>query len=219
MPPIYPEHDVSWVFVMQAAQYYMAGRYSMLAMFTPVAGLLWHHALERFLKSEIVKLKPELKATELDKYLRKTYGHKLIKLWEDIKEMHPNCWLDDYDGVVKKIDSFEEIRYPNVHDATTTIQLTVERTDEHIFGPVTGKESSTKQYLMSLEEMDALVFKLCHVFQFAPGWFLGPDEESRQRVQTAYFLDNRWPLFKPTTEIAFAKVSFLPPRPEDFPTK
>jgi hypothetical protein len=204
---------------MQAAHYYMAGRYSMLAYFAPVAGMLWHHATERFLKSEVIKLQPELKGVDLDKFLKREYGHNLLKLWKKIKEMHPDCWLDDYDGVLGKTHAFEEIRYPNVHDTTTIVQLTVTRTDEHVYGPPPGREATTKRYMMSLEEMDALVFKLCHTLQFAPGWFLGTDDESRSRVQTAYFLDNRWPLFKPTAEIAFATVSFLPPRPEDYPTE
>jgi hypothetical protein len=58
-------------------QYYVAGRFAVIAQLSPVAANLLHHAIEMLLKGELA---------HLDEKQRKDMGHDLTKLWPAYKK-------------------------------------------------------------------------------------------------------------------------------------
>jgi hypothetical protein len=60
-------------------QYYLAGRFAVIAQLSPVAANLLHHAIETLLKSELL---------HLEEKQRRDMGHDLTKLWPT-----KNRWL------------------------------------------------------------------------------------------------------------------------------
>jgi len=101
--------DDYWRYAVEyGVHYYIAGRFTVHAQFSFVPGALIHHAIELLLKACLAKKdKPE------DVYTyHSTYGHKLDKLWSEFKLRNPSRSLSAYDTIVKQLDAFETIRYP-----------------------------------------------------------------------------------------------------------
>jgi hypothetical protein len=124
-----------------ALQYYLAARFSSIAMLIPVCGNLMHHALEFLLKAAVLKagacpgganfsilqrlslwlrqLSDRLRGRRVnvkedravDDFLRRHYGHHLKKLWKDFKGLYAGDF-SRFDQAVKKLDLWEELRYP-----------------------------------------------------------------------------------------------------------
>lgn len=122
-PPEQPDHDAMTIeadesfrssYHLHAAQYgvqyWMAGRYALAAGLSPVCATLMHHAAEMLMKSA---LSVGDTADQIRKYGRHTsYGHKLDKLWTDIQVRRPELHLVQHDDLVRELDKFEDIRYP-----------------------------------------------------------------------------------------------------------
>lgn len=88
-----------------ATGYYATGRFALYAGAQPLAGNLFHHAVEMFLKGCLVA-----RTTEQE---RKTkLGHKLDKLWEKFRETAIDPALDAFKPLVEGLNAFEDIRYP-----------------------------------------------------------------------------------------------------------
>src|SRR5438067_433421 len=88
-----------------AFQYYISARVSMFAYSLPVAGNLYHHAIEMLLKfSLLTKFTPF--------HLQTKFGHNLEKLWKEYKKLYPDKTLSKYNSLIKKINHFEDLRYP-----------------------------------------------------------------------------------------------------------
>ena len=88
-----------------AIQYYVAGRSASLAGFIPVAGNLFHHAIEMLLKCFLLRY---YSASQL----KGRFGHDLKKLWRAFKEVANDPTLAKFDGHVSAMNKFEDLRYP-----------------------------------------------------------------------------------------------------------
>jgi hypothetical protein len=86
-------------------QYYLTGRFATFAGCLPVAGTLLHHALEMFLKGDLIS---HLSRDEL-----KRVGHSLERLWSQYKQSKPSIDLARFDKLVAELHKFEDIRYPD----------------------------------------------------------------------------------------------------------
>jgi hypothetical protein len=85
-------------------QYYIAARYSAIAGFIPTSGNLFHHAFEMFIKGHLTH--------DLDEWERVRLRHGLKRLWKLYKKAIGDPALDGFDVVIKSLDRFEDIRYP-----------------------------------------------------------------------------------------------------------
>jgi hypothetical protein len=85
-------------------QYYIAARYSAIAGLIPISGNLFHHAFEMFIKGHLTQ--------DLDEWERVRLGHSLKHLWKRYKKVIGDPALDGFDAVIKSLDRFEDIRYP-----------------------------------------------------------------------------------------------------------
>lgn len=92
-------------FFSTGKQYYVSGRYAVLARLIPVAGNLLHHAVEMFLKGGLVS---SMEMAEL-----RTLGHNLPNTWNVFKVRVGREGLDGFDPVVASLHAFEELRYPD----------------------------------------------------------------------------------------------------------
>ena len=86
-------------------QYYISGRYAVLAGLIPVAGNLLHHAIEMFLKGGLAR------ASDLKELKR--LRHNVPETWKLFKVRFEQPELDRFDSVINSVHAFEDLRYPD----------------------------------------------------------------------------------------------------------
>jgi hypothetical protein len=132
-----------------AFQYYVAGRFAVSAGLVPVAGNLFHHGIEMFLKGALSK--------HWNEKQRRGHSHGLAGLWAAFKHQLAagDHSLASFDRVVEELSKFEEIRYPEklvltgmactfgFGKATPTVN--------------TGPQRNVPEYQLFVGEIDALV--------------------------------------------------------------
>jgi hypothetical protein len=152
---------IQLAFYSAATQYYVTGRYGVLAGQIPVAGNLLHHAIEMYLKGALAK-------TMTLKQLR-GLSHGLPDLWATFKAKFPSARLARFDSLVSSLHAFEELRYPDPvlskGTAVTAGMTRVAGAGPSVADPVPG-------YELYLEEIDALVGRIFQVASVNPAFFL-----------------------------------------------
>ena len=148
-------------FFQLAFQYYVAARFGASAVLLPVAGNLFHHAIEMFLKGEL--------AQHLDESQRKKLGHNLTELWSAFKEKTAaEASLASFDTVIEKLSKFEDIRYPENIVAQGMMcsighgELPVDVTIDPPMGP---------RYELFVGDIDALVKAILDASGVNPSFF------------------------------------------------
>ena len=151
------------IFFSTAMQYYVSGRYAVLAGLIPVAGNLLHHAIEMYLKGALCKT---MTPGEL-----KNLWHNLPKIWAAFKTQIEDSGLDSFDTLITSLDDFEELRYPDsVLEKGMAAMLGVYRGPPITQVATAGEPVPT--YELYLEEIDPLVDKIFHVASVNPAFFL-----------------------------------------------
>jgi hypothetical protein len=103
-----PNAFTSDYFFSLATQYYVAARWLTFTVAGTVAGNLFHHAIELYVKGDLSRsVSPD--------DLKKKYGHKLKPLWKHYKQKRSASAsaLSGFDNCIKDLDNFETIRYPD----------------------------------------------------------------------------------------------------------
>jgi len=153
---------VSEAFFSRATQYYVTGRFGVLAGQIPVAGNLLHHAIEMYLKGGLAK-------TMTLKQL-KGLSHNLANLWTTFKARFPSTSLASFDTVVSSLNTFEELRYP---DSVLAKGMAVTFGTTRVAGTGSGiMPKPVPEYALYLEEIDALVDELFQVASVNPLFFV-----------------------------------------------
>jgi hypothetical protein len=204
------------LFVLQAAEYYIAGRYSLLCVFVNICGLLFHHGFEMLLKADIVRSQPSMSFDELTKLLRRQYGHDLNAMWATVKGLHPRSGLDDLDGIVNQLNSFEDVRYPLPGPTPTLVGFTYGAKRPQEFPVAYPKEARATSVTIDLGEVDALFTRTWRVLGFPTGWLKGVGDHAFM-ASGVYSMYNILPLFPPTTVLyykTFPVDEFPPPQPK-----
>lgn len=156
-------------FANMAAQYYVASRFSASAGHVPVCGSLMHHAVELQLKCGLIKAgavplahKPP---STLDSALKQHYGHSLLRLWPDFKSAYVSTDLARFDGLIVRLDEWEEIRYPQ-----RGIAMLVQAA-----GPLPDATamdlSGSRLFTLHVGEMDRLFERLWTMIGINPEYF------------------------------------------------
>ena len=144
---------VSATFFASAFEYYVAGRFAVLAGLSPVPGNLMHHAIELGLKGALT-----LKGASLAEL--KPYGHNLPRLWYAFKAQHRAPSFDHFDEVVFKLQAFEDLRYPDaVLSQALQVELKNVKPGTGLALANTGERSS---YELDLSDIDALMGEVLH---------------------------------------------------------
>jgi hypothetical protein len=98
--------DPSEYFYNTALEYYISGRAALLCGNSLVTGNLLHHAVEMLLKGQLLKI-----ITLEDLKNPEKFGHKLLPLWLAFNALVAD--LAEFDDMIKELDKFEKIRYPD----------------------------------------------------------------------------------------------------------
>ena len=151
-------------FFSNGMQYYIAGRYAIFAGLAPVAGNVLHHAIEMFLKGCLSKTK------SLDEL--KKLRHNLPKIWGMFKIQFKDVALDDFNGIVSSLNSFEELRYP---DSVLETGMLCTMGPKRPFTSVVPKviDVTVPLYALYLEDIDKLVATIFSVASMNPKFFTG----------------------------------------------
>lgn len=187
--------------LLQAAQYYISGRYAGLCFFVPVAALLLHHGLEMALKAVVLKANPEMPHEKADEYLKNEFGHNLNRLWKEAVRLHPNQQLDELTDLVWRLNEFEKIRYPGFAKSYLA-SFIVDHYDDRPVKPVPPQ--GVQQLFLCLEDVDLIMKRLWTVCGFPIEMFkLYARPPQLYFIETAYYCNNRHALYRPTYEMAF----------------
>ena len=89
-------------FVARAFQYYVVARHAVFCQFMPVAGNLFHHAVELFLKMGILLKFAENQLQKEVKRLKDGFGHDLTKLWDEFKKVQSDPSLSQFDSALSQ---------------------------------------------------------------------------------------------------------------------
>jgi hypothetical protein len=151
------------LFFSAATQYYVSGRYAVLAGLVPVAGNLLHHAIEMYLKGGLSK------AMTLDQL--KVLRHNLPKVWASFKAQAQDPTLNNFDALMSSLSAFEELRYPDsILARGMAVTIGVNRLPD--FGSAPTSAVLAPKYELYLEEIDALVNKIFEIVSVNQAFFL-----------------------------------------------
>jgi len=162
-------------------QYYIAGRFSWFCYFHPITGVLFHHAIEMFLKGKLHDIHTEVK-------LKNYFKHNLHRLWNEFKILSGDPSLPKYDSTIQQLNKWEDVRYPPAKASSMGSGLRKGKKSKM----VRPKMKEEDMYRINLEEMDELVEKLFSVMGVNPRFFQWVLKEEVAR--NFYRKENRYPL-------------------------
>jgi len=97
--------DLQHEYFRTALEYYIAARFSALSFFMPMSGVVFHHAIELYLKGLLCPLLNEKKRTKL--------GHNLWRAWKKYKAIAKDSSLSRFDDCITELDRHWRVRYPD----------------------------------------------------------------------------------------------------------
>jgi hypothetical protein len=139
--------DLRVLYLTTALQYHIAARYTAFAGFVPVCGVLFHHAIEMYLKGRL--------CLKLDEFQLRGLGHRLKKAWKKFKQEMSDGTLDQFDRVISGLDRHELIRYPEMIASRGMIGLIQFKpaTTSGVRGVATSPQP---QFTIVVDDLDAL---------------------------------------------------------------
>jgi hypothetical protein len=142
-------------------QYYVAARSAAIAGLLPVSGILYHDALERFLKAGLSR------TVSMDELKGKKYGHNLTKIWNAFKAKFPSAELAQFDVTIRNLDRWEGIRYPE-KVLQQGARMSMEWVDNNFQDSI---PSEVPIYKLNGADIDRLVIALCEVSSVSPFFY------------------------------------------------
>jgi hypothetical protein len=191
-----------WLYAVEyGIHYYIAGRYSMFARLTPAAANQLHHAVELLLKA-CLALSDSWQ--QILKYGH-SYGHDLEELWIEFKTRNPDPALAAHDDVIKELNKFEDIRYPEqlIAGGAMVSMGVHEVLPEHRTRPADLPEGllttpENRRFFLELPRVDRLVHALFNACHYNPE-VLAVLREPRAR-EYLWLHNTAPPLPEPTSE-------------------
>jgi hypothetical protein len=168
--------DYAHLFMGNACQYYATARFAMYAQLMPACGNLFHHAIEMSLKAGLAQKR---KLSDL-----KVMGHKLKKLWRAFKEEFPDPALNRHDKTIKRVDKFEEIRYPGApHSMGLAAEWSVPTVPVTLRGKAPhGKLKTPKQYAFVVNNIDDLIVDVFKAYSLNPDVLIGTNPATLEAI-------------------------------------
>lgn len=138
--------ELKYQYFATAMQYYDTARFAAVPSAAPVVGLLFHYALEMFLKGQLC-----LRLSEDD--LKNRLRHNLKKIWKEFKQDFPDPALDKFNPTIAMVEKFWRIRYP---EEIVKKGMMIRVNFEPPTAPLTGKRPEPK-YDLIVDDIDELV--------------------------------------------------------------
>ena len=147
-------------FLEKGAEFYIAGRIIYYKRCLNVAPLLFHHALEFFMKAVLADF------YTLNEMKSSKFRHDLVKLWRDIKKRN-SISENTLDKFIAKFNQIGKTEYPENNGSHCI---------PHSFSPQKGSAPTTlglqgrgMQFMTwSLEEIDELIAFICNYINAQP---------------------------------------------------
>jgi hypothetical protein len=144
-------------FVQTGSQYYVVARSAARSSLMPVAGNLFHHALESFMKSFLAL------SVDLADLAEVPYRHDLPSIWSEFKKKFPTEDLTRFDNLIKSLHSFEEVRYP---DRVIKKGMIATLSWKKGTSPAIKGSRVPRRYDLCVQDLDdliAVLFRLCQI--------------------------------------------------------
>jgi HEPN domain-containing protein len=138
--------DVQHEYFRTALEYYIAARFSALSFFMPMSGVIFHHAIELYLKGLLCPLLDEKKRTKL--------GHNLRRAWKKYKSLSKDSSLSRFDDRIAGLDRHWGVRYPD-EILRHGIQVDIGFEKSPAAAVIGGRNQS--RYVLVIEELDELM--------------------------------------------------------------
>jgi hypothetical protein len=140
--------------------YYVSARMAYFARAIPVAGNLFHHAVEMLLKGYLCRT--------LDDRGRWRLKHNLRRTWRRFKDEVRDPSLSRFDETIRAVDGFEQLRYPEkLKSYAMQVQLT---------GPFSHQEGThgrrANSFTLAVNDVDELIAMLFAKAGFDPNFYL-----------------------------------------------
>jgi hypothetical protein len=91
-------------YTSSALEYHITARFSAFSGLSNVCGILFHHAMEMYLKGYL--------CLKLDVKQLTNFGHNLSKSWKAFKRDFAGSGLERFDETIRALDQHESLRYP-----------------------------------------------------------------------------------------------------------
>jgi hypothetical protein len=145
-------------------EYYVAGRFTVMARMTMTPGSQFHHAIELMLKAQMAKT---LSLADV----KTRFRHGLVELWEAFKAEFPNEDLTAYDSTISELHRFWQIRYPD-DLLQNGAQLGFSWEGPAILSSSGPAVQNVPTYQISVRTLDRLVVKLAKLVSINVAAFL-----------------------------------------------
>lgn len=160
-------------FLSRGTEFYVTARDCYYKQRPMVAVVLFHHAMEFFLKAVLIDSN--------DLTTLKKFSHNLIKLWDEFKKLIPEV-SNQYDQFIKNFDPLQRIEYPQLDRSHKPgFSFTPTKNTRNTMIEKNGKVVNLDLIHWSLEEIDEIISQICKNIKMSP-----PAKEFVE--QTAIFL-------------------------------
>jgi len=140
-----------------------------------MSGVLFHHALELYLKGLLC-------ANVAETERKKGLGHDLRRLWTRYKGLAGDADLTRFDATLAEVNRFEQVRYPDrVVEHGIRTAITFSRGE---FYDQSTPRRSEPLYVVTVDEIDALAAELWKNSKLNPSAFT-----MRYKPATLSYLD------------------------------
>jgi hypothetical protein len=140
-------HWTEGAYFSYGTQYYVAARFAVSNRLTHVAGQLFHHAIEFYLKGVLSRTMP------YDD--RKDLNHRLNEMWKLFKQVAGQHDLDRFDYTIRTLDWFRDLRYPDAPPALRPRTFVLSWVDDE--PPIPEPEADRKFCLLAPSLVEELV--------------------------------------------------------------
>lgn len=146
--PVMDKQTLQQYYVTSALEYHITGRYAAFSGLSNVCGILFHHAMEMYLKGYL--------CLRLDEKQLTTLGHSLHKSWNNFKKDFSESGLQRFDETIRALDQHETLRYPEwvAPTGAMTVIINISKPKDPQFS--NSKLNKGVQFDLVVDELDEL---------------------------------------------------------------
>lgn len=151
-------------YVTTAIQYHIAARFAAFAGFSYVCGVLFHHAVEMYLKGQLC-------LTHDENQLRK-FSHNLLKSWKAYKEAVSWTGPGAFEDSIRTLNDHEELRYPDRIAPAGAVVIDFSRPkSSEVLPESKSKLNRGKYFTLYVDDLDALASAILQASKLNPPYF------------------------------------------------
>jgi hypothetical protein len=159
-----PTLDIDSYYFNLATQYYVTARWAIFTISGTVAGNLFHHAVELYLKGDLSRGVPRNQLI--------IFGHNLNRLWKAYKRKYSAVDLSSFDNCIRALQKFETIRYPDsIANRGMFFAIPVARPQPPLGFSVAGGATTPPTYSVVVNDIDQLIGNLFAVSLLNPDFY------------------------------------------------